>query len=183
MRMKNKKYEMAKITLNELVDKLDRTTRQFNVVNCEKEKLQTDVKTLQADNALLFKKLVAVQDEIGQLYNKEVPNYEPGCTCKKEENKSPEEQKELTMLDVVKDNFDNSIKKTHEDSDFNFDFSSAVPSHPLHKKILDNSEVSAVVYNYRGSTIATGSVHGTLKLWDPFHGGEVKILKNFGNAV
>lgn len=66
-----KKYDMVKLTLNEFVDKLDRTSDQYNVVLKENEKLKSDVKSMQADNALLFKKVVSLQDQLMEYYNHE----------------------------------------------------------------------------------------------------------------
>ena len=145
------------------------------------------MKSLQGDNALLFKKVVNLQDELVQVYNKEAEN-ENKKQCSWEWNWEKEEvkvadMKEPTMLDFVKENFEKVIQERKHESEVNFEFSYSIPSYPMHKKWLDNSEISALCYNHKGSSIATGSAHGTLKLWDPFHGGETKILKNFGNAI
>ncbi|CAI2363605.1 unnamed protein product [Moneuplotes crassus] len=175
-----KKYQMIILTLNEIVDKLDRTNEQYNVVAAEKDKLKQDVKSLQSDNALLFKKVVHLQDEVVSHYNEQSQGK---CTCGQEETKESEESRELTKIEKIAEEFGKVVESTTHDEDYSNTFSYSIPSFASHKKDLDSCEVSAVAYNNRGTVIATGSAHGTLKLWDPFHGGEIKILKNFSSAV
>lgn len=63
------KFEVTKMTLNEMVDKNERITHMYNNVTSENDKLKTDVKAMQNDNALLFKKVVGLQDELVKFYN------------------------------------------------------------------------------------------------------------------
>ena len=58
-----------------------------------------------------------------------------------------------------------------------------VPTKPTHKKLVDEWEITALAYNFRGNLIATGWGNGTLKLWDAIHGSEYKRLTNFKEAI
>ena len=64
-----KKHDIIKLTMNEIIDRLDRTNCEFDAITKENYKLKADIKTLQADNALLFKKIVALQDQVVSFYN------------------------------------------------------------------------------------------------------------------
>jgi len=183
------KNEITRYTLNEVVDKLDRVTNQYNVTLRGNNKLQDDVKSLQADNALLFKKIVSLQEEVVQQYNtsNEVESDFQVIEEKEEDKYEGEYKAKRTMscVDQLKESFDMQVQKmpSAPSEDFKFDFSFAIPSRPTYKKVSDDWETTALVYNFRGTTLATGSVKGALRLWDPLHGGEVRSLKNFESAI
>jgi autophagy-related protein 16 len=181
------KYEITKMTLNEVADKLERVTDHYNNVMAENDKLKVDVKQMQNDNALLFKKVVGLQDELVKFYN-ESNSQNQSCPCewkqKKEEEKVQSKPRALSMIETVQDKFDVAIEESkNDDADFNFNWSFGLPSSAVYKKVVDEWEVTSLAYNFRGTSIATGSANGVLKLWDPLHGGEVRSLKNYGQAV
>jgi autophagy-related protein 16-1 len=181
------KFEITKMTLNEMVDKNERITHMYNNVTSENDKLKTDVKAMQNDNALLFKKVVGLQDELVKFYNdSNAKNQAYVCEWKQkkqEEHKQPK-QRAMSMMETVQDKFDIAIEEgKNEDFDFKFDMSFGLPRTAVYKKVVDEWEVTSLTYNFRGTSIATGSANGVLKLWDPLHGGEVKSLKNYGQAV
>lgn len=135
-----RKYEVTKLTLNEVVDKLDRTTDQYNVILGENDKLKTDVKTLQADNSLLFKKVVSLQDQLMQIYNEkaqaEAENKK--CNCHEEEEKG-RNKRTMSMIEKIDDDLEFEMpQRVDEDMDkLKKLVSFTLPSRPIYKKVVD----------------------------------------------
>ena len=174
---------MVKLSFNEAIDKLDRTTEEYKVVKSENEKLKTDVKSLQADNALFFKKIVKLQEEIVSLMNSENRQQSISSSIDQDEN-SKSINRTKSMSTNFKNDLDIEFEEIKEDKEMPiFSNSYSIPSKPLHRKVVDECEVTALSYNFRGTIIATGSGKGMLRLWDTVHGSEVKRLHNFKQAI
>lgn len=139
------------MTLAEIIDKLDRTTNQYNVVLRENQKLSSDVKTLQADNALLFKKIVGLQDEIVQMMNKRNEEEEWIIGQREEEMRA---KRTMSCIDTIKEKFEMEVtgkkiglriehmakdNQTSQLEEFKMpSFTYAIPSRPAYKKVADD---------------------------------------------
>jgi predicted nucleic acid-binding Zn-ribbon protein len=94
---------VTKLTLTEIIDKLDRTTNQYNVILKDNAKLNKDVKSLQSDNALLFKKVVGLQDEIVQMMNQKNEEEEWVIGQREEDMRA---KRTMSCIDTIKEKFD-----------------------------------------------------------------------------
>ena len=186
--LEKKKTDVIKMTLTEVCDKLDRTNDQYNSVKTENEKLRNDVKAAQADNALLFKKVVNLQDQLVSMYNS---MHEESKTPKQSDSADEFEVTETEMRErrtqscfVKHHDLDLEVEKEKDDQlQMISILGSRLPTKALHKKIVDEAEVSALAYNFRGDMVAWGSSEGCLKIYEPLHGSDVRTLKNFNKGI
>lgn len=130
------------MTLNEVCDKLDRTTDHYNVIKNENEKLKNDIKTAQADNALLFKKVVSLQDQLVTIYNKkneEVKVIEKDDNVEEVGEEAIRSQSVITKHKRLNEEDEDGeevvsspFSKTSKDEQF-YSLSSTLPNRAVHK--------------------------------------------------
>lgn len=74
-------------------------------------------------------------------------------------------------------------KEQQDQEEMILKMSSKLPSKPMHNKTVDDFEVTALTYNFRGDMLAAGSSDGSLKIFDPMYGGDLRNLKNYNKAI
>ena len=100
--------------------------------------LNSDVKNLQADNALLFKKIVKLQEQIVSFMNTEDKSKFSSAESKRDEETKFSRAK--SMINEIDKDFEIEFEEVKEKEKLEvpiFTNNFSIPSKPVHKKVVD----------------------------------------------
>jgi len=147
----------------ELRESLELKTKQNSSLTSENTNLSLKVKDLNQDNALYFKKIVDLQNQMVEKMN--------------DANRLFEEAKNIQRESILKKNDEDGLSDAAHN--FKIDLSKvndnyfSVPSRTRHKLFAHSKSALWMSYSTQGTVIATGGGDGAIKIWDVEQGKEI----------
>lgn len=154
--------EQMTLVLSDMKESLEIKTKQNNGLISENDLLKGKIKELSEDNALYFKKIMSLQEQMVQKMNDANQLYEEAKVIKQQSILKKNDEDGLS--DIPKSY---GIECLINDNYFN------VPSKTRHKLFAHSREATCVAYTSQGTNLATGGGDGLVKLWDVDQGKEL----------
>jgi autophagy-related protein 16-1 len=173
----NKKFadesDRTKTVISELIEKLEIRTKEHTALKKENELLNGKIKELTNDNALYFKKIMDLQNQMVEKMNDANQLYEEAKYMRKEGILSKHDE---TGISESGKNYGIDLSKLNENY-----FS--VPSKTRHKLFAHAKEALCLAYSTQGTALATGGGDGTVRIWDVEQGKELGNLTKQKKAI
>jgi chaperonin cofactor prefoldin len=166
-------YDQMKSIINDMREKVEIRTKEHSGLKSENELLNARIKELTNDNALYFKKIMELQNQMVEKMNDANQLYEEAKFMRKEGILSKHDESGISESGR---DFGIDLSKLNENY-FN------VPSKTRHKLFAHSKEAICLAYTTQGTAVATGGGDGTIKVWDVEQGKEIANFTKQKKAI